>query len=331
MVAVDLPEMMIRTSERTCFKRCRMQWKWGYLERLDSMAPSRHLRLGTLVHEALAKFYKPGVKRGPRPAGVFAKMVDADVEKYGPMIFKDADDPDKRLDGKTLGLAMLEGYYEEYGKDERYEIIRPEMKFQLDVHDANGRYLFTYVGTMDAVIRDLVSGRIGLFEHKTGARMMIPTPFALDEQAGSYWAFAPDFLRSLGILDEDENVDFVLYNFLRKALPDERPRDKDGYALNQNGTISKRQPAPRYRREEVYKSDAARRNLMIRIKKEAADIRKAREGKLRIYKNPADHCNWCEFKDMCEVHEEGSDWRSIKQAMFSQWDPYEAHDTEVRV
>lgn len=324
-----LEEMMLRTSERTSFKKCRMQWKWGYKDRLSANTPNRHLRLGLLAHEALAKFYKPGVKRGPHPAKTFAKLADADIEEHGPMIFKDSEDPDKRMEGKELGLAMLNGYIDLYGKDERYEVISPEMPFELDVHDGEGEYMFTYVGTMDGCIKDRVTGKIGLIEHKTGARLTIPAPLALDEQAGSYWAYAPDFLTSLGVLEEGEELDFILYNFLRKALPDARPKDAEGYCLNMDGTRSKRQPNPLYRREQVFRSAHDRATLMRRAMQEAKEIRKARAGKLAIYKNPGDHCNWCAFRDMCEVHETGSDWRAIRDATFTKWDPYEVHDAEA--
>lgn len=326
----DLEEMMIRTSERTSFKRCRMQWRWGYLDKLNANTPNRHLRFGLLVHEAFAVWYKPGIKRGRLPVKTFIKLLEADEAQHGPLMMKDWE-ADKALSAYDLGVAMLESYVDLYGKDERYEIIRPEMPFALDVHDDHGKYLFTYVGTMDAVVRDLVTGRIGLMEHKTGAKLSIPAPLALDEQAGSYWAYAPDFLRAEGVMDADEEMDFILYNFLKKSMPDTRPVNEDGHSLNKDGSVSKLQPAPRFRRELVYRSDADRANLMKRVRQEAREIRKAREGKLPLYKNPGEHCNWCQFRDMCEVHESGSDWRAMRRALFTEWKPYEVHDAEVPV
>lgn len=277
-------------------------------------------------------YYKPGKKRGPSPVKTFIKLVDADIKEHGPMLFKDSEDEDKRLGGKELGVAMLEGYLELYGKDERYEILAPEMAFQLDIQDSAGEYLFTYVGTMDAAIRDMVTGRVGLFEHKTGAGLTLRSPLALDEQAGSYWAYAPDWLVSQGYMEPGEEMDFILYNFLKKTLPDTRPTDEQGYSLNMDGvTRSKRQPLPRYRRELVYRSDHDRATLMRRAAQEAREIRKARAGKLPIYKNPGEHCNFCPFREMCEVHESGSDWQAMRSAMFTKWKPYEIHDAEVRV
>lgn len=328
---IDLAEMMVRTSERTSFKRCRMQWRWGYLERLSANTPNRHLRFGLIVHEAFAVYYKPGIKRGPHPTKTFIKLLEADEAEHGPLMMKDWE-TEKALSAHDLGVAMLNGYIKLYGKDERYEIIRPEMPFAVDVHDPKtGRYLFTYVGTMDAVIRDLVTGCIGLMEHKTGAKLNIPAPLSMDEQGGSYWAFAPDFLRSEGILEEGEEMDFILYNFLKKSMPDTRPKDENGKSLNKDGSVSMRQPVPLFRREDVFRGAPERAALMLRARQEAREIRKAREGKLALYKNPGEHCNWCQFRDMCEVHESASDWKAIRNALFTKWSPYEVHDAEVPV
>lgn len=113
--------------------------------------------------------------------------------------------------------------------------------------------------------------------------------------------------------------------------PSSRCHVRKGQSLNKDGSVSKLQPAPLFRREEVRRSEAERANLIRRARQEARDIRKAREGKLALYKNPGEHCNWCQFRDMCEVHESASDWRALRGALFTEWSPYEAHDAEVPV
>jgi hypothetical protein len=325
-------EMMIRTSERMSFKKCRQQWYWGYVNKLQSTTPNRHLRFGTGVHYALEKRYKPGIKRGPHPAKTFVKWLDMDESENGPLMMKDWE-AETSLSARDLGVAMLEGFVDEYGTDDRYRIISPEMPFQIDIHSRGGVYICTYVGTIDAVAEDLHTGEIILLEWKTGIRLEVTggAPLSMDEQGGSYWAYAPDWLESRGILKAGASLDGIMYTFMRKAMPDSRPTNEKGLCLNKNGSISKVQPAPRFRREMVYRSEKDRANLMRRVEQEAREIRKARSGKLAIYKNPGDHCKWCQYRDMCEVHESGSDWRALKSAMFTTWRPYEVHDTEVAV
>jgi hypothetical protein len=54
----------------------------------------------------------------------------------------------------------------------------------------------------------------------------------LDPQAGSYWAVATRAGREEGWLGPKETLWGIEYNFLRKATPDERPKDAEGFATN---------------------------------------------------------------------------------------------------
>lgn len=58
---------------------------------------------------------------------------------------------------------------------------------------------------------------------------------------------------------------------------------------------------------------------------EAREMRLCRSGKLGVYKNPDRHCGYCEYRDMCEIHESGGDWEAIRDQLFTTWNPYEDH------
>lgn len=327
-------EILVRTSERTTFKECRQKWWWGYEERWSTNRERPALRFGSLIHEALEVYYKPGKRRGKHPARAFEDIYRAEIEAGHPTLWMKGDEnSDNRVEALDLGVAMLEGYVATYGKDERYEVVQPEQNFQLDImHPKTGKYLFTYVSTMDAVIRDLQTGKLGLFEHKTSANLEpFGAPLVLDEQASAYWTFGTLWLQATGKLKEGEDLDFMLYNFLRKTMPDTRPKDKDGYALNQNGSISKRQPPPLFKREQVMRGANERVEVYRRALNEFREMRMVREGKLAVYKNPGRHCGYCPFRDVCEVHETGSDYQTILDNLFTKWDPYEDHTVELEV
>lgn len=322
---MPVKRLLVRTSERSCFKECRQQWDWGYNQRLRPHRISSPLFFGDLVHQALEAWYIPGKKRGQHPAEKFAEL----WEKW-------------RLGGGDevmvgdhtageLGAIMLHNYVKEFGKDSWMEVIAPEMTFQVDVHDPEtGRYLFTYVGTTDGAIRNLKTRKIGILEHKTGAGLEpFGAPLPLDEQNGAYWTFLPFQLREMGVLGPDEWPDFMLYNRLKKAVGDYRPRNDKGQALNNDGTVSKRQPAPLFKREFVMRTNGDRRNVMARAISEVREMRLVRAGKLDVYKSPGKHCNYCDFRDMCEVHETGSDWEALRDNMYSTWEPYDAHEIQL--
>jgi hypothetical protein len=94
-----------------------------------------------------------------------------------------------------------------------------------------GETMFWYCGTYDSTWRHADTGQIWLDEHKT-AKAITTSHLALDPQAGSYWAMAARTLRDEGLIGPRERLAGIEYNFLRKGVPDDRPRDADGYYTN---------------------------------------------------------------------------------------------------
>jgi PD-(D/E)XK nuclease superfamily len=233
---------IIRTSERKDFKRCQARWWWHYREGLKPRGSEKTpLWFGTGIHLALAEWYLPGLERGVHPAETFAKFA-----KDGIHSIKTADATDEAVaqyeDSLDLGIAMLDGYIRQYGRDEHMDIIQAEHPFGLDIPwpDATrqkayivdpGDIMALYRGTWDGVYRDLTSMKVKLLETKT-AKAISTAHLSLDDQAGSYWAIATMVLRKLGLLGPRERIHGIEYNFLRKALPDDRPKDAEGYACN---------------------------------------------------------------------------------------------------
>jgi len=233
---------IIRTSERRDFKRCQARWWWHYREGLKPRGHEKTpLWFGTGVHLGLAEWYIPGTKRGVHPAETFAEFA-----KDGIYSIKTADATEEAVaqfeEGLELGVKMLEGYVRHYGNDDHMDIIQAEHPFGLDIPWPDntrqkayivepGDIMALYRGTWDGVYRDLTTSKIKLLETKT-AKAIVTTHLPLDDQAGSYWAIASMVLRKLGLLGPKERIHGIEYNFLRKALPDERPRDAEGYACN---------------------------------------------------------------------------------------------------
>lgn len=335
---------MLRTSERRSFKRCPAQWWWGYREGLKPKGSEKTpLWFGTGVHLALAEWYLPGTKRGPHPAETFEKYAGDSLHTVK---IADADEETVAAyeDGKTLGIAMLDGYVERYGTDPQWHFIQAEQTFSLDIPwPADGRQqvfevdlvdgapplLVVYKGTFDGVYRDLSTERIELLETKTAKAIQV-THLPLDDQAGSYWAVASHTLRAQNLIGPKEKIAGVNYNFLRKALPDERPKDAEGYATNKPvkahyvealtgvdnwtaaelskkkldeldsiaaanfivvlGERSKSQPLPLFYREMVNRTTAERKTQLRRIQDEAVHMQAVRERLLPVVKNPTRDC-----------------------------------------
>ena len=236
----------IRASERVAFQRCQAAWWWRHREGLTRKGtPSTPLWFGTGIHLALARWYSgPGLKRGPEPAETWD-----DYSREMEMAYVRTDDPDdetvaKYVDARTLGTSMMEGYRKLYGRDERWSVVRPERTFALDIPWPQNAKNFwdaasvdpslvmaTLVGTYDLVYLDTATNRYWLGEHKT-AKAISTKHLTLDNQAGTYWATANAELRRDGLLPADGLLAGIMYNFMRKGLEDERPKDAEGYATN---------------------------------------------------------------------------------------------------
>lgn len=233
---------MIRTSERRDFLRCQQRWWWGWREGLrEKGSEADALWFGTGIHLALAEWYcGPGTKRGRHPAETWVEWADDSLRSIR-TVEGDGEELEARwIDAKELGQVMMEEYIKRYGRDEHKLILSPEMTFSLDVpwpsdqklYDATPESLLAvYKGTFDSVWRHADTGHIWLDEHKTAGQISTGH-LSLDPQAGSYWAVAGRYLRAEGKIGPKEDLWGIEYNFMRKALPDDRPRDAEGFATN---------------------------------------------------------------------------------------------------
>jgi len=227
----------MRTSERGSLKRCPQQWYWGQVEGLRPNRAANPLWFGTAVHEGLAQWYLPGLKRGPHPAETFEKYLDGERV----MLVTSEEEELQYVDARALGIDMLTRYVDLYGKDDSWFVIateqkgavvidRPEMQIFGRTRPALKRWV-RYNFTWDGVYRDLKDEQIKLMEHKTAAAIST-LHLSLDDQAGSYWAIASQTLVKQGVLKPDDEIVAITYNFLRKALKDPRPQDAEGYYTN---------------------------------------------------------------------------------------------------
>jgi hypothetical protein len=359
----------MRTSERYSLGRCAQQWAWRHIEGLEPNRAANPLWFGTAVHESLACWYLPGVKRGPHPVETFEKWVDQERT----MLVYDEDGEKEYVDARALGVDMLTRYVELYGTDPSWNVIatemkgkvilpRPEMKIFGRMRPRIARWL-RYHFTWDGVYRDEEDGQIKLMEHKTAASI-ITSHLPLDNQAGSYHAVANQTLTKQGVLKDGEEIVAITYNFLRKALQDQRPRNADGHYTNKPvkahfieaigegltgketlaqleaiaaendiqvlGDVSKSQPPAYFERHEVYKTHVERETQIRRIQEEALFSEAYRKGFLPIIKSPGKDCGWCPYSKICELDESGDQEavEALKEVTYHVASPYETYQSK---
>jgi len=339
---------MLRTSERTTFKRCRWKWWMEFEEVLKPTTPVPPLRFGSLIHLALRDYYKKGVRRGPDPAESFLKYYDEEAKAQGEFGFKvdDLEADEIWAEARDLGYQMLKHYVHHYGRDDEWRVLVTEQPFrQLVYHplsyDPNyppqaqktSKPWFWYVGVVDLIIQNRITGKIHIVDHKT-ARSISVQYLSLDSQATAYWTYGLDWIYANKLLKPDERPAGMIYNHLRKAFPDERPKDDGGFSLNKDGSVSKKQPAPYFVRTPIFRDFHEREISRVQIIAEFADIERLRaEGRqdngdppVQAYKNQSQFvCPGCWCFDFCELHEIGADWKEMRDYVIKKWEPYEEH------
>lgn len=182
------------------------------------------------------------------------------------------------------------------------------------------------VGTFDMPIRDHSDGHIKIVDHKTAAAYDFVLAYLVkDDQGGTYIAVGTQALRGAGLIGPDEAITGMIFNFARKAKKDVRPQDSMGRFLNKDGSISKRQPAPYFWRDNVERSKENRLRQIRRIADDVEQMQMVRNGLMGIIKSPGKHCSWCDFRDLCDIDEDGGDTEQFIKDVFKKGDPYHDH------
>jgi Zierdtviridae exonuclease len=323
---------LLRNSERSSWTKCRQQWYWSWKEQLKPIAEVPALRFGDLVHQALAAYYIPGTGRGPHPANTFERLYQAQVADLTSQGFDVWSDEGWKNAG-DLGVSMLDRYVNEYAEaDKKFEVIQSEIQFRFPLRlKPNSKPVAIFVGTIDGLWKDRTkTKRPFIFvEHKTATNIVVDG-LAMDEQAGSYWTYGPTYMARQGLFEHPEEINGILYNFLRKAKPNpDKTYDAMGRVLNKDGSISKTQPAPYFARELIFRDQVDRERVHARVLEQLDEIAKARAGRMPIYKTPGPwympNCRGCSFRDMCELHETGNNWKSML-TLYERWEPYSEHE-----
>lgn len=330
---------LLRTSERKDFRRCPWLWQMHWVEGISPIRAPTWSVFGLAVHKALEHRYPPGIKRNPieECVEVFLYELDDLGRKVGVDIDELEEEEERQNEAKDrkvklvpareLGPAMLRHYAKVYGDDKEWECIHTEQTFQINVPDParKGKVLVVYAGTWDALMRNRRNKRYWLWDHKTAKAIPNPDFLELDDQAGSYIWVAKEVLVHKGLLTKRDRISGIIFNYLKKSLPDPRPTNSAGEALNQNGSVSARQPAPRFLRYPSDRSPEAIVRQARRVQKEAVVMAKMKSGELPIYKNTAHDCPRCILFDMCTAHEQGDDWELLRDELYIGRDPYADH------
>lgn len=317
---------------------------------------------GSMLHVALAEWYTPpdqseiksnkkrGFIRGKNPLETWEELCK---EAYAQLRTTEFGDGEQEwATAKELGAVMLAGYLAHHGIDEAWEVLMPEQRFSAKIPYNNrqkrmleksdsrmnpstrvrwatgGRFITLLVGTFDMPIRDhsVAGNPIKIVDHKSTGKKESIAHLTKDDQVGTYISVSTGFLRNAKIISAGEAVTGVIFNYLRKSKPTtDRPTNDNGQFLNKDGSVSKNQGVPLFWREEIPRNKANRIRQIVRIADDAESIQAVRGGSIPVTKNPGEHCAWCDFRDLCDVDEDGGDVEGFIRDGFKTQDMYADH------
>lgn len=327
------PLPIVRSHERMTYKRCPKKWYWAWRKGLVLKRPSLGaLDLGMWVHGAFDHWYGQGYKRN-------GSLVDRFLDIAETVIAALPDSQREKGDELlVLGVSMLRGYAEHYEDDPEVYVIGGEIPLEFTIEDTDGTIIAIHALKPDLVYLDRSKREAWLMEHKT-ASQIVTEHLTIDDQARPYGAMAERALRQLGLLPNGYRFRGIMYNFLRKAFADERMTNDKGEALNKNGTVSKRQPAPRFKRHPVTMTREAKRLTLHRLQAETVMItgmtQAIREGRIlpeTLPKTPGKGCpRFCDYFPICSAEDAGADIRQMARDMYRRENPYDyGESTEDR-
>jgi hypothetical protein len=333
--------LIIRTSDRGIFKRCRQQWDWTSKIRqdLEPAFPPQPLEFGTAIHRGMEAYYDPEMWPHRGSAVHLASMKSAFVAEatkqrkaYEAAVASGLDPERAEV---QLGLGMLEHYANwAPNQDVKWTPIKTEIEFEVRIPFVyKGFQYIVYQGRIDLLVQD-TEGFYWIVDHKTAGQFGATQWFDLDEQGGSYcWALSLE----LGL-----PIKGVIYNRLLKDVPSppdqlKKPREGRNFSVNkqmrctaelyEKTLLAAGEPLYRYldhidflqqrgnvffQRHPVVWSRRAQEIQRDKIVLEAQDML----NEPRIYNNPGPFtCMGCAWMGPCLAKRDGADYELILSTM----------------
>lgn len=334
--------IIIRTSDRVVYKRCRRKWNWSSHLRgnlmINEAIPA--LWVGSGIHWALEDFHGHNIYK--HPATAFKAYVKATINNSHTEV------PYDWREWARLSIGMMHYYmlwlrgrnpiktYVRNGVSQ----VEVKSRVQLPLKGPNGEDVF-YQVIFDRVGID-EQGRLWIVEYKT-AKKIVSGHFLTDPQCNSYCYMAEQEY-------PDMPIEGVLYMQFRKDLPDV-PKLLTTGKISTNKTMATTRAlyrlaltklykdvslAPKankdflnylaeyedvdkdkfIQRDRIYKNDHVVRSEYEKIMMEVPEML---DPNLPLYPNPTRDCSsGCDFFSPCVSLDDGSDWEYEIQQITKQ-------------
>lgn len=299
-----LPSDPYRQSEFPAADRCRRKHHLQYTRGLVPITEATERRMpasgqrdaGSAVHAGLEVVHNGG-EYADAEAAITAYVNEVRsirLEGELPPLTK-ADDPEW-WKIERLAIAMLAHYDDwlsETGFDAGFETLAVEWEWDLEIPGTNGLRAY---GKVDLVGHDQVAGGVVVDDNKSVANFSqtpMPVDFQLRTYAWAWWRSTGDAPVRAG------------HRMLKRVL----------------GTGNAKPPFVMYAPVHLDEDILEKHEQILAVR--ALDIQRLREYGSNIehpalYPNPTKDCSWdCDFKLVCPMVDEGTDWEDVLDRHFT--------------
>lgn len=276
--------IVVSYSELDTYRQCPLKHQLGYKLRYRKETTSDALNRGKLWH-SVAEAHYTAIKVWWDEGRVLPESDVLIVAGAAVRVILDKA-KDEGNEHAELVEWMYEGYVEKWGIDEKWRPLALEFAFQLPLPNENGRpSRYHMKGKIDGVFRDMETGLLWVWDHKSGANLPSQMDLEIDDQFGGYtWA-----MRQLG-----HKVQGSLHNANRTTRNMADFPDYTGKAKPQT-------PEQRHHRTFLNRGDTELDSIALDAYNTARNAYPPKSMQLPLYSSPDPRqCGWkCDFK---EVH-----------------------------
>lgn len=192
-------DIVITHSELDAYRQCPLKWFLAYNQRWTKQErPDDHpLTKGILWHEVMDVHYT-GLKN--IQDGVWAEQqgLDQIARDVSALLW----DGPEQTELQKLVWWMYQGHLAKYGRDEQWEILAVEVKFQARLQDPSGvKSRILLKGKLDLVVRDRATGKIWIVDHKSGQNLPDQMELDISDQFSLYsWLLRQAGIPVIGVI-----------------------------------------------------------------------------------------------------------------------------------
>lgn len=320
---------IIRSSDRSTFKRCRRAWDLGsrLRQNYEPLKLAKVFDFDRAIRDALAVYYFPGMWEWNReivlPLTIegFFKSMQQQRDSYVKQQTLSAEEERDWNHHLELGEMMLNRYFEWAAAMDRFSPIRVETEFEVNIPDpfhpgqdlaAQEGVPIRYRGRINLLVVD-GHDAYWLVKHQIVDEQWNDLDhLLLDEEGVSYcWAWENFFLSM--------KIAGTIYNEMRKD-----PSGRAGASTGESLAIANREPDQTIKQEG---NQFFRRTYIPRSRKElktfgrqlALEAQDIANPEIRIYPNPSkENCGDCAYLRPCIAMNEGSSASAILETSYRQ-------------